>query len=66
LIDSLNEYDDGYLQRNWDAMEKVFYYPVEVESTLTTFDETGLENKYQTIFAKYNGFWLGINYNIMI
>ncbi|MDK2951519.1 MAG: hypothetical protein PWQ77_1184 [Kosmotogales bacterium] len=63
LINSLNEYDDGYLQRNWDAMKNVFDYPVEVESTLTTFDETELETEYQTIFAKYNGFWLGVNYN---
>jgi len=63
LIDSLNEYDDGYLQRNWDTMKNVFDYPVEVLSTSANFDETQLENKYQTIFVKYNGFWLGVNYN---
>jgi len=63
LIHSLNEYDDGYLQRNWDAMKNVFDYPVEVESKSAAFDETGLKNEYQTIFVKYNGFWLGINYN---
>lgn len=63
LINALNEYDDGYLQRNWDAMKNVFEYPVTVESVSSDFNETQLENKFEAIFLKYNGFWLGINYN---
>ncbi len=63
LINALNEYDDGYLQRNWDAMKNVFEYPVTVESVSSDFNETQLENEFGDIFLKYNGFWLGINYN---